>query len=66
VVYVFGRFSADYFASDYSVRMRPFFSHYISEKSDGSDAFGQDWSVGFGFFHPPVDVIVKVLDKVWR
>jgi hypothetical protein len=66
VVYVFGRFSADYFASDYSFRMRPFFSRYISEKSDGSDAFAQDWSVGFGFFHPPVDVIVKVLDKVWR
>ena len=63
---MFGRFSADYFASDYSFRMRPFFSRYISEKSDGSDAFGQDWSVGFGFFHPPVDVIVKVLDKVWR
>ena len=60
---MFGRFSADYFASDYSFRMRPFFSRYISEKSAGSDAFAQDWSVGFGFFHPPVGIIVKVLDK---
>ena len=29
----------------------------------GSDAFVQDWSEGFGFFHPPVALVPKVLDK---
>jgi hypothetical protein len=48
VVYGFGGFSADYFASDYSYRMRSFFSRYISERSVGSDAFVQDWWTGGG------------------
>ena len=43
--------------------MRPFFSRYISERSAGSDAFVQDWSKGFGYFHPPVGLAPKVLDK---
>ena len=43
--------------------MRPFFSRYISEKSSGSDAFSQDWSRGFGYFHPPVALVPRVLDK---
>ena len=59
----FGEFSADYFASDYSFRMRPFFSRFISEMSEGSDAFVQDWSVGFGYFHPPVALVPRVIDK---
>ena len=59
----FGRFSADYFASDYSYRMRPFFSRYISGKSSGSDAFSQDWSEGFGYFHPPVGLVPRVPEK---
>ena len=63
LVSMFGEFSADYFASDYSFRMRPFFARYISENSAGSDAFAQDWSSGFGFFHPPVGVVMRVLDK---
>jgi hypothetical protein len=63
LVYVFGEFSADYFALDYSYRMRPFFSRYISGMSAGSDAFAQDWSRGFGYFHPSVGLVPKVLDK---
>ena len=63
LVGVFGEFSADYFASDYSFRMRPFFSRYISEKSGGCDAFVQDWSRGFGYFHLPVGLVPRVLDK---
>ena len=59
----FGRFSADYFALDYSYKMRPFHSRYLSEKSEASDAFGQDWSRGFGYFHPPVGLVPRVLDK---
>ena len=43
--------------------MRPFFSRYISGMSAGSDAFAQDWSRGFGYFHPPVGLVPKVLDK---
>ena len=59
----FGGFSADYFASDYSYRMKPFFSRYESAESAGSDAFEQSWSRGFGFFHPPVGLVPRVLEK---
>jgi hypothetical protein len=63
LVGIFGEFSADYFASDYSFRMRPFFSRYISGLSAGCDAFAQDWSRGFGFFHPPVGLVPRLMDK---
>ena len=63
LVNFFGGFSADYFASDYSFRMRPFFSRYISGLSAGCDAFAQDWSRGFGFFHPPVGLVPRLMDK---
>ena len=63
LVSAFGGFSADYFASDYSFRMRPFYSRYISGLSAGSDAFAQDWSRGFGFFHPPVALVPRLMDK---
>ena len=59
----YGGFSADYFTSDYSFRMQPFYSRYLSEKSAGSDAFSQVWSQGFGFFHLPVGLVPKVLQK---
>ena len=63
LVSVFGEFCADYFASEYSYRMRPFFSRYISGLSAGCDAFAQDWSRGFGFFHPPVGLVPRLMDK---
>jgi hypothetical protein len=59
----FGGFSADYFASDYSFRMQPFFSRYLSDRSEGSDALSRDWSAGFGYFHPPVGLVAAVLHK---
>ena len=59
----FGSFSADYFASEYSYRMMPFYSCYTSGPCAGVDAFAQDWSVGFGFFHPPVGLVPRVLEK---
>ena len=31
--------------------------------SVGGDAFVQDWSEGFGYFHLPVALVSKVLDK---
>ena len=58
-----GEFSADCFASDYSFRMRPFYSRYISGLSAGCDAFAQDWSRGFGFFHPSVGLVPRLMDK---
>ena len=63
LVIKYGGFRADYFASDYSFRMEPFYSRYLSEKSAGSDAFSQDWSKGFGFFPPPVGLVPRVLQK---
>jgi hypothetical protein len=43
--------------------MRPFFLRFISGLSAGCDAFAQDWSKGFGYFHPPVGLVPRVLDK---
>jgi hypothetical protein len=31
--------------------------------SAGGDAFVQDWSKGFGYFHLPVVLVFKVFDK---
>ena len=31
--------------------------------SAGGDAFVQDWSEGFGYFHLPVVLVFKMLDK---
>ena len=59
----YGNFSCDYFASDYSYRMLPFYSRFRSGKSKGSDAFSSDWGEGFGYFHPPVALVPRVLDK---
>ena len=63
LVSVFSEFCADYFVSDYSYRMRPFFSCFISALSAGCDAFMQDWGRGFGYFHQPVGLVPRVLDK---
>ena len=59
----YGPFTADFFASDYSKRMIPFHSRYLSEHSSGSDAFAADWTVGQGYFHPPVGLVPRVLSK---
>ena len=59
----FGSFSMDYFASDYSYRMRPFCGRYRSEKAQHSDAFSLAWDDGFGFYHPPITMIARVLEK---
>ena len=59
----YGDFEADYFASDYSFRKKPFYSRYLSGESSGSDAFSQDWGRGFGYFHPPVALVARVLSK---
>ena len=59
----YGGFEADYFASSYSYRMKPYYSRYLSGESAGSDAFSQDWGRGFGYFHPPVALVARVLAK---
>ena len=43
--------------------MRPFFSRFISGLSAGCDAFAQDWSRGFVYFHPSVGLVPRVLDR---
>ena len=59
----FGPFHADYFASDRTYRMKPFFARFASGESEGVDAFGVSWKEGFGFFHPPVGLISRVVRK---
>ena len=59
----FGPFSADYFASDRTFRMKPFFARFASGESEGVDAFAVSWKRGFGFFHPPVGLLSRVVRK---
>ena len=54
----FGPFSCDYFASSFTHRMKPFMSRFLCEGSSGADAFSVSWREGFGYFHPPVHMIV--------
>ena len=62
----FGPFSADYFASDRTYRMKPFFARFASGELEGVDAFAVSWKEGFGFFHPPVGLILRVVRKAER
>ena len=62
----FGPFCADYFASDRTHRMKPFFARFASGESEGVDAFGVSWKEGLGFFHPPVGLISRVVRKAER
>ena len=58
----FGPFSVDFFASSYSRQFKPFFSKLPCSESAGTDAFSVSWArPQFGFFHPPVGVVVRVL-----
>ena len=59
-----GEVSVDYFVSDYSFGMRPFFLRYISGLSAGCVVFAQGWSRGFGFFCSPVGLVSRLMDEV--
>ena len=56
----FGPFSADMFASSWSARMFPYWGRELGPEGN-KDAFTADWRVGFGFFHPPVGMIPRVI-----
>ena len=62
----FGPFSADYFASDRSWRMKPFFARFGVSESMGLDVFSVEWRRGIGYFHPPVSLIWRVVRKAER
>jgi hypothetical protein len=58
----FGPFCCDFFASDFTFRMKPFMSKFRCEGSAGVDAFSAEWNRGRpGYFHPPVDMIVDTV-----
>ena len=57
-----GPFSVDFFASSFTARCKPFFSLLACAGAAGVDAFSADWGTwGYGFFHPPVGLVAKVL-----
>ena len=62
----FGPFDADYFTSDRSYRMKPYYTRFASGESQGVDAFGVSWKRGRGFFHPPVGLLSRVVRKAKR
>ena len=58
----YGLFTADYFVSDYSFRMKPFYARYLSGECQASDAFSVRWDSGRGYFHPPVGLVPRLLE----
>ena len=56
-------FMMDYFASEFSHRMVPYCGRYMSKGTERVDAFALDWSRGFGYFHPPVSEVFRVIEK---
>ena len=46
--------------------MKPFYAKFGSGESRGIDAFAVDWSMGFGYFHPPVGLITRGIRKAER
>ena len=57
----FGPFYADYFASDISWRMPPFYARYPCGESKGINAFSVSCNKGVEYFHPPVGLTWKVV-----
>ena len=60
----FGPWEIDWFASDWSKRLDRFVSRFWTVGSEATDAFSQDWNEKEGFFHPPLDMLAKVMEKV--
>ena len=60
----FGPWDMDWFASDWSKRLDRFASRFWTDGSEATDAFSQDWCEEEGFFHPPLDLLAKVMEKV--
>ena len=54
----------DWFASDWSRRPDRFASRFWTVGSEVTDAFSQDWNEEEGFFHPPLGLLAKVMEKV--
>ena len=57
----FGPFSKDYFASSWSKRFFPYRSKELTPDCEGRDAFATSWENGRGYFHPPTQLIQRVL-----
>ena len=51
---------------DISWGMKPFFTRFGYGESEGVDAFAVCWDEGFGYFHPPVGLIWKVVRQAER
>ena len=60
----FGPWDMDWFASDRSKRLDRFASRFWTDGIEATDAFSQDWCEEEGFFHPPWDLLDKVMEKV--
>ena len=60
----FGPWTMDWFASDWSRRLERFASRFWTVGCEHTDAFSQDWGEEEGFFHPPLEVLASVLEKV--
>ena len=66
LIWEFGPFCADYFASDRSFRMRPYYARFASGETQGVDTFSVSWRKGKGFFPALVGLISKVIRKAER
>ena len=54
----------DWFASDWSCRLDRFCSRFWTLKAELTDAFCHDWEEEESFFHPPVEDLARVLEKI--
>ena len=59
----FGPLSVDWFASSWSARLDVFSSKYADKGCQFVDAFANFWGTGFGYFHPPMGEVARVLEK---
>ena len=62
----YGPFVADFFASERSWRMKPYYARFGVGEARGLDAFSVSWKKGSGYFHPPVGLIWRVVRKAER
>ena len=60
----FGPWEMDWFASNWSNRLDRFTSRFWTVGCEWTDAFSQSWEEDEGFFHPPLDLLASVMEKI--
>ncbi|XP_078586057.1 uncharacterized protein LOC144867916 [Branchiostoma floridae x Branchiostoma japonicum] len=61
---LWGPFSYDRFASNYSAQLTPFSSRWWNPQTDAINAFASSWTMHYNWIFPPPCLIPRILSKI--